>query len=71
MSDCGGDDSQGWMLLPLTAEEERNLIGLPEHAIDQAIYALGENRRSLWKIHPRGMTAGCSWGLGVVRLPHD
>lgn len=66
-----GDDSQGWTRIPLTAQEERRLIGLPEDEIEQAIYALGENRRSLRRIHPRGMTAGCGWGLGVVRLPHD
>lgn len=71
LSDYGGDDSQGWILMPLTAEDERNLIGLPEDAIEQAIYAIGEDRRSLWKVHPRGMTAGCCWGRGVLWLPHD
>jgi len=69
--DYGGDDSQGWILVPLTTEEERSLIGLPEDAIESAIYAVGEDRRSLWKIHPRGMTASCSWGRGVLQLPHD
>ena len=57
--------------VPLTAEEEPSLIGLPEDAIESAIYAVGEDRRSLWKIHPRGMTASCSWGRGVLQLPHD
>ena len=69
--DYGGDDSQGWMLMPLTAEEERALIDLPESEVDRAIYAIGEDRRSLWKIHPRGTSAWCAWSRGVVRLPHD
>lgn len=69
--DYGGDDSQGWTLMPLTAEEAQRLSGLPEDAIERAMYEFGADRRSLRRIHPRGMTAGCAWGRGIVRLPHD
>ena len=39
-----GDDSQAWVRIPLTAEEERNLVGLPAGAIERAIYAVGRFR---------------------------
>ena len=65
------DDSQAWIRVPLTADEERSLRGLPEDAIEPTIYGIGENRRSLRRIYPRGMTAGCSWGRGIPPLPHD
>lgn len=68
---AAGDDSQAWARIPLAAEEERHLVGLPEDAIEQAIYAVGEDRRSVWKVHPRGKPAWCSWSRGVLRLPHD
>ena len=62
-----GDDSQGWIRIPLTVDEVRNLRGLPEDDVERTIYGIGENRRSLRRIHPRGMTAGCSWDWGFQR----
>lgn len=66
-----GDDSQGWIRMPLAGREEAGLMGLSASALERELYRLGQNRRSLWRIHPRGCAAGCSWGLGILPLPHD
>jgi len=66
-----GDDSQGWALMPLTSAEEGELSSGNFFANGRSVYDLGEDRRSLWRIHPRGSDVGCSWGLGIPALPHD
>jgi hypothetical protein len=66
-----GDDSQGWCRVPLTAAEARELLFDKFKGNDGDVYRIGEGRRSLWRIHPRGGTDGYSWGLGVAPLPHD
>lgn len=67
---AGGDDSQGWVLLPLTAEEERLLSTTDAREIEDRIYSTGESRTSLLKIHARGREANVFWSSGVPMLPY-
>jgi len=67
----GGDDSQAWIRMPLVGREEADLMGLAANTLERQLHGLGTNRRSLWRIRPRGNSASCSWGRGVLPLPHD
>jgi len=67
---AGGDDSQGWALLPLAEDEERLLSTTEVREIEGRIYSTGENRTRLLKIHARGREANVFWSSGVPMLPY-
>lgn len=70
----GGDDSQAWMVAPLTEEEAARLQapGAPADAWRALLDARTPDRRYLARVYPRGGTPGVSWGTGPVPiLPHD
>ena len=65
---AGGDDSQHWSLLPLTAYEAAKL----RHGVsDPELEALGRERRGLRRDHPAGGVARVFWDTGVATGPHD
>lgn len=66
----GGDDSQGWVLLPITDPELQQLTNAPANEVEHVVYATGEDRTSLLKIHARGREANIFWSTGVPMLPH-
>jgi len=63
-----GDDPQHSTLLPLTDVEAQDLMTpFPE----EALYSLGQGRRSFQRYHPKGESSQLLWGSGVPRVPHD
>ena len=67
----GGDDSQGWVVIPITPEEEADLLAGKYFQKDHLIYEIGEDRPSVWRICPRGAECYIRWGAGIPFLPYN
>lgn len=67
----GGNDPQHWSLLPITAAEAVGLIHEEASLNETRLNALGRERRSLERDHPRDGPARVFWGRGIVANPHD
>ena len=67
----GGEDPQHWTLLPITESEAQELIRQGNSLPEQALYTLGEDRRSLQHDHPKNEPPQTRWGAGIPRVPHD
>ena len=65
-----GDDSQGWVLVPITDDEEQGLASAGTAEFARQVYATGKERWSLLKIHACGHPANVFWGVGIPMLPH-
>lgn len=66
-----GDDPQYWTLLPITDAEAAALLGRGDSLSEADLNALGPNRRSLQRDHPKGAPPRLSWGSGLYVGPHD
>ena len=64
------DDSQGWVLVPITDDEEQGLASAGTAEFARRVYATGKERWSLLKIHACGHPANVFWGVGIPMLPH-
>lgn len=66
-----GNDPQSWTLLPLTEAEAEGLIRQGDSLDELSLNALGRERRSLWRDHPKDGPPRVSWGSGIRVGPHD
>lgn len=66
-----GDDSQYWILLPLTPAEGTSLIDQRASLTQSTFATLGPDRRCLRRDHPKGEKPAVYWGRGLFVGPHD
>ncbi|HJW85378.1 MAG TPA: hypothetical protein VJ440_01955 [Candidatus Brocadiaceae bacterium] len=66
-----GDDPQYWTLLPITEAEADDLIRQQDSLTETRLNALGADRRSLQRDHPKATEACNYWGTGIFVGPHD
>jgi len=67
----GGEDPQDWTLLPITGGEAEGLIREAASLDEMSLNALGRERRSLRRDHPRDEPPRVFWGSGILIGPHD
>ena len=66
-----GNDPQYWILLPITEAEAEGLMR-PEASLNETgLNALGRERRSLQRDHPKAGPPRVFWGRGIFVGPHD
>jgi hypothetical protein len=68
---AGGDDSQYWMLLPVTDTEAAELAERRGSITEAQLNALGSERRCLRRDHPTAAAPRNSWGVGIWVGLHD
>jgi hypothetical protein len=68
---AGGEDPQYWTLLPITEGEAEGLIQQAASLREASLDALGRERRSLRRDHPKDEPPRVFWGSGIVVGPHD
>jgi hypothetical protein len=66
-----GNDPQYWTLLPITGAEAAGLIRQGTSLDETGLNALGRERRSLRRDHPRDGPPRVFWGSGILVGPHD
>ena len=66
-----GNDPQYWTLLPITEAEAEGLIQQEASLNEASLNALGRERRSLQRDHPRTGSPRVFWGSGILVGPHD
>ena len=66
-----GNDPQSWTLLPITEAEAGDLIRRKVSLNEMSLNALGRDRRSLLRDHPKDGPPRVSWGSGIFVGPHD
>lgn len=66
-----GNDPQYWTLLPITDLEAESLIQLQATLDKMNLNALGLDRRSLQRDHPKVGPMRVFWGNGISVGPHD
>lgn len=68
----GGEDAQDWTLLPLSAEEARQLLQVKCAPTEEAIHAIAPTRRSLRYAAPHPPeSSGAGWSAGIWVGMHD
>lgn len=60
-----GDDTQNWMMAPVTVSEYRRLEALLASSIGAALRVVPAARRSLCRHHPSGDDARTFWTTGI------
>jgi hypothetical protein len=66
-----GNDPQYWTLLPITEGEAEGLIQQGAPPNEMSLNALGRERRSLLRDHPKDEPPRVFWGSGILVGPHD
>ena len=66
-----GNDPQYWTLMPITEAEAEGLIQQEASLNEMGLNALGRERRSLRRDHPKAGPPRVFWGSGVLVGPHD
>jgi hypothetical protein len=66
-----GNDPQYWTLLPITEAEAEGLIQQEASLNETGLNALGRERRSLQRDHPKAGPPRVFWGSGILVGPHD
>jgi hypothetical protein len=67
----GGNDPQYWTLLPITEAEAQGLIHQGASLDEMSLNALGCERRSLRRDHPKDGSPQMFWTSGILVGPHD
>ncbi len=66
------DDSQYWILLPITEAEFGDLVQQGDSLTETTLNTLGPGRRCLKRDYPKSAAAAyISWGTGISVGPHD
>ena len=66
-----GNDPQYWTLLPITWAEAESLMRQGASLSEMSLNALGRERRSLRRDHPKAGPPRVFWGSGINVGPHD
>ncbi len=66
-----GDDPQYWTLLPITEVEAIDLVRHQDSLTETELNALGRDRRSLRRDHPKATEPRTFWGIGISVGMHD
>ena len=66
-----GEDPQYWTLLPITEAEAESLIQQGTSLSEMSLNALGRERRSLRRDHPKAGPPRVFWGSGIFVGLHD
>ena len=66
-----GNDPQYWTLMPITGAEAEGLIQQGASLDETSLNALGRERRSLRRDHPKDEPPRVFWGSGILVGPHD
>ena len=61
----GGDDSQYWTLMPITAAEAVDLVQQGDSLTEAKLAALGPGRQALRRDYPTGQAPHIYWGTGA------
>ena len=66
-----GNDPQYWTVLPITWAEAESLMRQGASLNEMSLNALGRERRSLRRDHPKAGPPRVFWGSGILVGPHD
>ncbi len=67
-----GDDSQYWIVMPLTQQEAADIAGRGGSLTEEGLNSLASDRRSLRRDYPKGADVPrLFWASGVSIPPHD
>ena len=66
-----GNDPQYWTLLPVTEAEAEGLVQQEASLVETSLNALGRDRRSLRRDHPKAGPPRVFWGSGGLVGLHD